>query len=88
MKRIYAYVIAGITLFATSCGDDFLKIDHYDILEPSVLFSNEATIIQGLNGVYDMFYPEWQNTRLKKNVIQHTLTTNAKYQMCLTESIK
>ncbi len=61
MKRIYAYVIAGITLFATSCGDDFLKIDHYDILEPSVLFSNEATIIQGLNGVYDMFYPEWQN---------------------------
>ncbi|MCC8134016.1 MAG: RagB/SusD family nutrient uptake outer membrane protein [Tannerellaceae bacterium] len=36
-----------------------MQIDHYDILEPEVLFSNEEAIIQGLNGIYDLFYPEW-----------------------------
>ena len=34
------------------------------------------------------FYPEQQNTRLKKNALQHTLTTKAKYSMWLTEFIK
>ena len=35
-----------------------------------------------------LFYPEQQNTRLKKNVLQHTLTTKKKYSMWLTEFIK
>ncbi|WP_262893362.1 hypothetical protein [Phocaeicola plebeius] len=35
-----------------------------------------------------LFYPEWQNTRLKKNALQHTLTTRAKYSKQLTEFIK
>ena len=35
-----------------------------------------------------LFYPEWQNTRLKKNALQHTLTTKAKYSKQLTEFIK
>jgi hypothetical protein len=51
----------ALTGSLASCGEEFLKIDHYDILEPSVLFSSEKTIVQGLNGVYDMFYPEWGN---------------------------
>jgi len=44
-----------------SCSEEYLEIDHYDIMEPSVLFENEETILQGLNGVYDLFYPEWEN---------------------------
>lgn len=62
MKKIYQYIIS--LLLATgclSCGEDFLKIDHYDILEPTVMFRNQETVLQGLNGVYDMFYPEWDN---------------------------
>ena len=35
-----------------------------------------------------LFYPEWQNTGLKKNALQHKLTTRAKYSMWLTEFIK
>ena len=31
-----------------------------------------------------LFYPEQQNTRHKKNALQHTLTTKAKYSMWLT----
>lgn len=61
-KQIYCLAMAAISLGGlSSCGEDFLKIDHYDILEPDVLFQSEKNIVQGLNGVYDMFYPEWQN---------------------------
>jgi len=35
-----------------------------------------------------LFYPEQQNTRLKKNALQHTLTTRTKYSKQLTEFIK
>lgn len=62
MKKIYVY--AMMILFsagAFSCGDSFLDIDHYDILEPEALFSSEENIVKGLNGVYDMFYPEWKD---------------------------
>ena len=34
-----------------------------------------------------LFYPEQQNTRLKKYALQHTLTTKAKYSMWLTNYI-
>lgn len=62
MKKIYKYLLGlSLAVGAVSCGEDFLKIDHYDILEPSVILNNQETILQGLNGVYDMFYPEWQN---------------------------
>lgn len=62
MKKIYKFIISLSLLAASfSCSNDFMKIDHYDILEPSVMFSSEETILQGLNGVYDMFYPEWRN---------------------------
>lgn len=59
MKKVFLYISSIFLLTGmVSCGEDFLKIDHYDILQPDVLFRNEATIIQGLNGVYDLFYPE------------------------------
>ncbi|MDR0940356.1 MAG: RagB/SusD family nutrient uptake outer membrane protein [Mediterranea sp.] len=61
MRKHISNFLAAMALMGglASCGEDFLKIDHYDILEPNVLFSSEETIVQGLNGVYDMFYPEW-----------------------------
>ena len=35
-----------------------------------------------------LFYLKQQNIRPKKNALQHTLTTKAKYSMWLTEFIK
>lgn len=60
MKNIYVYTImAFFSAVASSCADSFLDVDHYEILEPTVLFSDEESVLKGLNGVYDMFYPEW-----------------------------
>ena len=63
MKNIFKYIV-GILLVSVfiGCGDDFLQIDHYDIIDPSVMFNNEENILKGLNGVYDTFYPEWGTT--------------------------
>jgi len=60
MKRIRIYVVAIMTLMAgfTSCSEDFLKIDHYDVVTPDILMTSQAFIEQGLNGIYDLFYPE------------------------------
>jgi hypothetical protein len=42
----------------SSCGEDFLDVDHYGIVEPEVLLSSQEYVEQGLNGVYDLLYPE------------------------------
>jgi hypothetical protein len=60
MKKIYNYVL-GALLFAggmTSCGEDFLEVDHYGVVEPAVLLTTQEYVEQGLNGVYDLLYPE------------------------------
>lgn len=62
MKRIYIYAILSLWVASiSSCGDSFLEVDHYEILEPEVMFTDEESILKGLNGVYDMFYPEWKD---------------------------
>ncbi|MDN5291922.1 MAG: starch-binding outer membrane protein SusD/RagB family [Anaerophaga sp.] len=62
MNKIYKLLsIISLLILLMSCGEDYLKIDHYDILEPSVLLQSQETVLQGLNGVYDMFYPEKKN---------------------------
>ena len=59
MKKIYYYITAIALLTGiTSCGEDFLKVNHYDIVEPEVLLTSQEYIEQGLNGVYDLLYPE------------------------------
>lgn len=46
------------SLFAmNSCGEDFLDVDHYDILQPEIMFTSEDFVNQGLNGLYDTFLP-------------------------------
>ncbi|MDR3132748.1 MAG: RagB/SusD family nutrient uptake outer membrane protein [Prevotellaceae bacterium] len=59
MKKI-PYIIAMVTfsLVTVSCSEDFLEVDHYGIVEPEVLLSSQKYVEQGLNGVYDLLYPE------------------------------
>jgi hypothetical protein len=59
MKKIYIAMMAA--LLATglvSCGEDFLEVDHYSIVEPSIILTTQEYVEQGLNGVYDLLYPE------------------------------
>jgi hypothetical protein len=58
MKKIYTYAIAIIFSALASCGEDYLNVDHYNIVEPKVLLSSQKYVEQGLNGVYDLLYPE------------------------------
>jgi hypothetical protein len=57
-KNIFNLIASVSLLLAMSCGEDYLKIDHYDILPATFMFENEANINAGLNGIYDTFYPD------------------------------
>ena len=58
MKKIYIWMLGLSSLFAmNSCGEDFLDVDHYDILQPEIMFTSEDFVNQGLNGLYDTFLP-------------------------------
>jgi tetratricopeptide (TPR) repeat protein len=60
-KNIFKYIIASLSLaMVPSCSEDFLKIEHYDILPATFMFESEANIYAGLNGIYDTFYPDKQ----------------------------
>ena len=59
MKTIYklaALAVAALTLSA--CGDEFLKVDHYDILQSDLMGSDVEFLNQGLNALYDTFLPD------------------------------
>jgi len=57
-------MVSAILLMAgfTSCSEDFLKINHYDVVTPDILLTSQAFVEQGLNGIYDLFYPEKHST--------------------------
>jgi hypothetical protein len=40
-----------------SCGEDYLKVDYYDILPGDMMFDDETNAQAGLIGCYDTFYP-------------------------------
>jgi len=67
MKKKYLLIIISFLIGGYNCSDSFLDIDHYDIIEPGSFFSNEENIIQGLNGLYDMFYPEWGGSDIQQS---------------------
>jgi starch-binding outer membrane protein, SusD/RagB family len=58
-KIIYIVAFAGFALFgATSCNnEEYLKVDHYEILAADQMFKSEADATKGLTSCYDMFYP-------------------------------
>ena len=60
MKRIYLYIIPAILLMTgfMSCKEKFLEIDETDIVPPEALMSSQDYVVQGLSGIYDLFYPE------------------------------
>ena len=62
MKTIFkslCFVALGATaLGMTSCGEDYLDVDHYDIYDPNLLFQNEEYATRGLNGIYDCLFQD------------------------------
>jgi hypothetical protein len=58
------YYILGTTfcglmsLGLTSCDNDaFLDVEHYTTIDPNGLFEKNVNAVKGINGVYDMMYP-------------------------------
>jgi hypothetical protein len=59
MKKIRFFIaMVTFSMVTFSCGEEFLEVDHYGIVEPKVLLSSQKYVEQGLNGVYDLLYPE------------------------------
>lgn len=58
MKKSFYHILllSALTLGATSSCDDYLEVDHYDILPEDFMYRNEANIKSGLYGIYDTFY--------------------------------
>ncbi|MBR6827546.1 MAG: hypothetical protein IKM76_05235, partial [Prevotella sp.] len=57
------YFILGAALCMTGLGftscdnDEFLDVDLYDVIASDAMFENDANAKKGLNGVYDMMFP-------------------------------
>ena len=62
MKNRYflfgAAVCGMMGLGLTSCNnDEFLNVDQYDIIATEAMYESDANAKKGLNGVYDMVFP-------------------------------
>ena len=57
---IYGAALCSVMgLGLTSCdNEDFLEVDQYDIISSKAMYENDASAKKGLNGVYDMMYPD------------------------------
>ena len=54
-KSFYHILLLGaLTLGTTSSCDDYLEVDHYDILPEDFMYRNEANIKSGLYGIGDL----------------------------------
>jgi len=61
MRRFYKIIaILSLIIGFASCGEDFLNIDHTDIVTPDVLLTSQKNIEMQLNGVYDILLNERQ----------------------------
>lgn len=56
---LFATALCGVlTLGVTSCDNDkFLDVDNYNIIPKSAMYESDANAKKGLNGVYDMMFP-------------------------------
>ncbi|MBO4826635.1 MAG: RagB/SusD family nutrient uptake outer membrane protein [Prevotella sp.] len=62
MKKLYFLFGAALfgltTVSLTSCNnEEFLEVDQYDIIASNAMFENDDNAKKGLNGVYDMVFP-------------------------------
>ena len=57
MKKSFYHILllGALTLGITSSCDDYLEVDHYDILPDDFMYQNVANIKSGLYGIYDTF---------------------------------
>ena len=60
MKKRFLYIVPAIMLIVgfMSCKEKFLEIPRTDIVTPEVLLTSQDYVVQGLNGIYDLFYPD------------------------------
>lgn len=59
MKKIVILILSGgLLLFSINSCDDYLKVDHTDILSIDYVYNSEETAEEGLVGCYDCFYPD------------------------------
>ena len=53
----------------TSCdNDEFLDVDLYDVIASDAMFENDANAKKGLNGVYDMMFPNGAKDAANKDL--------------------
>jgi len=58
MKKIYLIAMISFVVGLTSCSEDFLVINHTDIVTPEVFFLSQKNVEMGLNGIYDLLIGE------------------------------
>ena len=58
MKNLYKLLIGVLVLSTVTSCDDYLEVDHYDILPADFMFKTEENVLSGLNGLYDTFYTD------------------------------
>lgn len=58
-RYIYGTLLCGLMAFGfSSCdNDEFLNVNQYNVIESNAMYENDANAKLGLNGVYDMMYP-------------------------------
>ena len=58
MKKIAIYVllILGIGFGSASCGEKFLEVDYYSIVNPDGVYDDANNVFMGLMGVYNTLY--------------------------------
>ena len=60
MKKTIKYLaIAICAIFAVSCGDDYLKVDHYGLVSPDGIYQDADNVFGGLVGIYSTFYVDY-----------------------------
>lgn len=50
MKNLYKLLIGVLALSTVTSCDDYLEVDHYDILPADFMFKTEENVLSGLNG--------------------------------------
>jgi hypothetical protein len=78
MKRVCLYLmfVGAVGFAVSSCSEDYLNIEHYDISPADEMISSEEGLIAGLNGIYDLLIPA------KVNATDIEQNWNFKPQLC------
>ena len=58
-RYLFGTLVCGMMAFGfSSCdNDEFLNVTQYDVIESTAMYESDANAKTGLNGVYDMMYP-------------------------------